>query len=288
MTDDLRRLIPASQKRRHYERYDQDLCLWHDDHKPSLLIWPHYFKCMACGQCGTLADWYAERGEAMPADARGRTRTQTFASAPVERLDPRYVLQCMFRLYTDAGALDYLHGRGLTDQTIERFLLGHNGRRFVIPVVEEGEVVQLKLRADPRYAAEPKYLTQGRGYRLYNRARLAGHRLVVVAEGEFDVMMLDQFGITAVCGTGGVHSFRREWCQAFADARLVCVLFDHDTAGAAAEHKHYLTLEQYLPPGAVLHLCRWPAWMGRGEDATDYFVKYGKSAAEFYDLLRTT
>ncbi len=115
-------------------------------------------------------------------------------------------------LWSDAGeqARAYLHGRGLTDDTILRFLLGYLPRDvredaeawglagdpiwlprgIVIPWTIDGYAWALKVR---RASGGPKYIAaRGSAPVLFGADRMAGRDTLVLAEGEFDAMLLWQ------------------------------------------------------------------------------------------------
>jgi hypothetical protein len=110
------------------------------------------------------------------------------------------------RLWSPEGveALAYLRGRGLTDETIRAARLGWTGpmdeligrpRGVVIPWSEGGRLVLVKLRqpegARPKY--RECYRDPGRPPRLYPGPEVVQPgRLLLIAEGEFDCLLLGQ------------------------------------------------------------------------------------------------
>ena len=82
--------------------------------------------------------------------------------------------------------LSWLYARGLNDDTIHRFCLGHDGTRFTIPVFDaKGALVTIRFRRDDYYTREdprgrptPKYSgMQGRnGLYLFPEYRIAQER----------------------------------------------------------------------------------------------------------------
>lgn len=122
----------------------------------------------------------------------------------------------------NAAALDYLHGRGLTDETIRRFRLGWNPKDYfrprqawglpaekkpngnwrhlrlamgwVIPTIVDGRVWRLKIRQTPetlRNPDEAKYLqVPGGSQRTW--LLCPGRRVFVLVETEFDALLVFQ------------------------------------------------------------------------------------------------
>lgn len=103
---------------------------------------------------------------------------------------------------------DWLYARGLTDETLERFQIGHDGLRFTIPVYSaEGSLVAIRFRRDDAYdETGPKYLgVKGRnGLYLYPEHVIdPSLGYLVVCEGELDAIRLRQEGVQAVTLTNG-------------------------------------------------------------------------------------
>ena len=115
------------------------------------------------------------------------------------------VERCKDALWSDpeAKARRWLNDRGLTDDTLAIWELGHNGRDqriaglwvprgIVIPWFVDGELWQLKVRRPP--GCEPKYLSVTGGHPLLygTVASLEGYEAAVLVEGEFDCLLLWQ------------------------------------------------------------------------------------------------
>lgn len=143
----------------------------------------------------------------------------------------QFVADCQQYLWGTVGAkaLAWLQARGLTDATLERYCIGYNPldrkmssaewgiegmdgavaapRGIVIPCISEtGSLYYIKFRIP---AGQKKY-QQIRGGRpaMFGHPNTRGSWLVVVTEGEFDCMVLDQQAgnICSVCTFGGVTS----------------------------------------------------------------------------------
>jgi hypothetical protein len=131
---------------------------------------------------------------------------------------------------------DYLSKeRGIADEIIDLHLLGWDGRRIAIPVLNRaGKFAFFKLAkdpGDPRYG--PKMLaTPGAHVELFGWERvLARPEQIVICEGEFHRLALESRGFAAVTSTGGAGTFRLEWAEAFHEIPRVYICFDNDAAG---------------------------------------------------------
>ena len=121
------------------------LCPFHEDHKPSMYVTPvkQIFKCFACGAGGGVYQFLmmyekvafpeavrmlAERARIpLPRDAAQPAVPQGLSK--VELADVTAFASAFFRKALRGGpgaaALEYARGRGLTDESIERFSLGY-------------------------------------------------------------------------------------------------------------------------------------------------------------------
>lgn len=113
-------------------------------------------------------------------------------------------------------ALEYLHGRGITDASIERFNLGYCGtwkhskageqvpstKRIIIPRTK-GTYTARRIDK-PANELEAQYVkqVQGRQKDLFNLEALDGAETPIICEGELDAISLYQAGAGAVVGIG--------------------------------------------------------------------------------------
>jgi DNA primase len=177
----------------------------------------------------------------------------------------------------------YLNERGIPDETITRFALGWNDERITIPVHDrDGTLVLYKLgRAPDSPSDSPKMLYYPSGSRaeLYGWDTLAQKpSSVVVCEGEYDRLVLESHGFPAVTGTGGAGTFKPEWAEAIAQVPEVYLCFDNDVAGRLGAER----VARLIPQAKTVTL---PPQVGEAGDVTDYFVRLGKTAEEFRELL---
>jgi len=194
------------------------------------------------------------------------------------------------RLTTTEHALAWLHRRGLTDETIRRYLLGYDGdaHAITIPVYDEaGELVNLRRRflapdADPKIVG---LVGRGRSH-LYPLSTLdSDPAALVLCEGEPDCWLLNQHGIPALTSTAGT-TWKPEW-DAHVVGRRVGVLYD---AGALSYERAERRALALVAAGAGE---AWPvdltlAGFAKGEDVTDWFVTYGWDATALKAFLNAS
>ena len=115
-------------------------------------------------------------------------------------------------------ALEYLHGRGITDDSIERFNLGYcatwkhskageqvpSTRRIIIPRTK-GTYTARRIDK-PANDIEAQYIKQVQGKQkdLFNLEALDGAATPIICEGELDAISLYQAGAGAVVATGTI------------------------------------------------------------------------------------
>lgn len=113
-------------------------------------------------------------------------------------------------------ALEYLHGRGITDASIDRFNLGYCGtwkhsnagervqpsRRIIVPRTK-GTYTARNIDK-PRNEWEEVYIKQVQGKQkdLFNLGALEGAATPIICEGELDAISLYQAGASSVVGIG--------------------------------------------------------------------------------------
>ena len=185
--------------------------------------------------------------------------------------------------------LQYLYClRMLEPDAVAKYALGYNsepfelsGRRMppgiTIPLMQGKQIVGIKVRTftlfdedgeplpdDQQY---PKYWRIGKGSYTQNKESLTQFDTVLIAEGEFDGMLLDQtLGNKYACiSFGGTSDFKKANLGALLfDASRVFWCFDGDSAGYSAAKKIDGTNKRYRK-----------LQLPEGEDVTSYFLKTG-------------
>lgn len=134
------RRVKLSRSGRHWK----GCCPFHNEKSPSFYVYEDGYHCFGCGAHGDAVGFvmqsqglqFLEAVELLAGEVGLDVPKATPASAEAEqrRLDLHGVLEAAARLYQHrlhqpegARALDYLRGRGLTDETIARFGLGWSG-----------------------------------------------------------------------------------------------------------------------------------------------------------------
>lgn len=259
---------------------------------PSFKITPDYFICFKCGAKGDLFNWVARQlngddwdaaqhiaerlglkiNDAKPEENPAHEQYRALAEQYHEELTPE--------------AREYLHGRGLTDETIAEKLIGwvpdNEGRpapegfdvlreaglpgilsgRVLIPFWRRGRIVYVTGRAISA-EKEPKYMNQ-RGKKTH-AGTVRGPELIV-CEGPLDQLLAEQAGYNcvAMAGSGG----RLELTPGVKDVLLA---FDPDEAGERYTREFIPAMAEQ---GAKVDVLRLP----EGHDLADVLAGGGKVA----------
>lgn len=173
--------------------------------------------------------------------------------------------------------------RGLKKATLRRYQIGYERGRYVIPVRDEaGALVNLR-RYDPKAAQAKMMNLSGHGEnRLFPLEVLADadpSEPVLVVEGEWDALLAGQHGLIAVTGTGGASNVPKD-LSALTD-RSVYVLYDCDQSGREGAVKMATALLGVAKEAFVVDL----GLGNEGEDVTDWFVRFKRTAEDLRALM---
>jgi len=205
----------------------------------------------------------------------------TRTSSPRKSVTQAHIDGWASRLRTTEYALAWLHARGLSDETIREYELGHDKDTdaIVFPLHEAGELVGVKRRyLDP--AADPKTKNSPGPAKLYPDVPKRGKLLLVA--GELDALIGRQMGLPTVTTTCGARVPKHlasafNWRQAF-------VMFDVGETRAAVN-----AATRVLAYGAqsarVIELEK--LGLPHGADLNDFYLA-GGTADDIKALIRRT
>ena len=181
------------------------------------------FHLNSCGAKGSFFDFQKRLGD-KPVSNKERN---VFLNPPRKKafVKPTAVIEKP----VDA-VLEYLHGRGFTDETINFFKVGsEKGEEVAFPYYQNGELINVKYRN----IKEKKFRAiKDAELILFNRDNIEKESLTI-CEGEFDCMALHQYGIEAVSVPGGAGNSQwveSEW-EYLETFSSVYICFDGDSAG---------------------------------------------------------
>jgi DNA primase len=140
----IRALIGRSVKLTRSGRETKGCCPFHGEKTPSFYVYDDHFHCFGCGEHGDVITFvmkttgasFMEAVETLAGEAGLEVpkASPQAAQAEARRADIAEVLEAAGKLYQTwlfepqgGAALDYLRGRGLSDETIRKFGLGWSG-----------------------------------------------------------------------------------------------------------------------------------------------------------------
>lgn len=231
----------------------------HDTHRPNCAVYADGLYCFACGFRESATDFLRRHrcsdAEAARLPPRRLAAPRRGHQAPAPDSYSALVELCFLTLTQGPRQerLDYLYRRGFAHATLQRYKLGHNGDWFIIPIWHGARLLGVKYRADPRYVdldSQPKY-RNAPGFKNAVFRPQPGAGPTIICEGEFDALLLAQYGYDAVTATGGASALaaqlRREPLP-----RAPLVATDLDPAGDQA----WRQLKVQHPQARRI---RWPA-----------------------------
>lgn len=295
-------------------------CPFHEDarsHTPSCSVSSlGVFHCKACNAKGTYTKFYAQAmgiseqeaqkqlEEGVAAQAP-KVRESAADSIPVAPITEDVAVECTKMLQVTPKWLRYLKTvRGFTDATIQEAELGCDESRITIPVRnEDGKLVNVRrYLPDSAKLNLPKMVKHRRGdgtptlYPWKVLDTLEPGDELIVCEGEWDCLLLNQHGFKAVTNTGSAMVWHDDWTGLLSRYRIVIIYDVHDKASVAVPEGNLgqrmaqlraAALRQAGAPSVKVVELPLPAEYVGG-DITDWFMKAGRTAEELRNLINNT
>jgi DNA primase len=210
-----------------------------------------------------------------------------------------FIADCIIKLWSDIGAQarDYLHTRGLTDDTLHKWKIGyydldgydtpsdwglppglqmrlHKG--IVIPCRDAAGLHYIKIR---RSSGEPRYpYLKGSKFYLYGAQNLKNTCYATIFESELDALLAWQTGYNiGACAMPAGQTLKPEWQPLFDRIDDIVVAYDNDDPGQQAADKLC----------KLAHFWKAPL-VPRGKDLTEFYQQTHSQEAVFeylYDAL---
>lgn len=219
-----------------------------------------HFKCFSCGEYGDIFDLFAKRDGLSKSEAtravlekygggfHGLTPTQRAQVAFSDDVKPTpanassvkpIFLQDIKRFHAAIPGSDgerYLHGRGISDESIRRFQLGYDAtqRRIIIPHNAAGSYYTARF-IDPT-AVHAHNNIAGVQMPLFNPDALFGDAPCFIVESNLCAISIEQMGgkAVALCGTQGFSRLRDQIKTRRPTAPALLVAMDNDEPGQKA------------------------------------------------------
>lgn len=212
--------------------------------------------CKRCGEAGSLWSLATHMGLKLRERSMVRSTHSVLMTSPkvsniVKTIPREKIERSHARLFNAEDAdgkatLDYLHGRGFDDETLQRFQVGavqivEEGKQepaVGIPYFHDGKPALLKMRNLSTDKEHRKFrrFPNGAQSLLFNEDAIKGRAQVVLVEGEMDAMSLYQLGVPNVASTslGAKKDLPVEWTEILSQADDIVLWYDEDDVGQDA------------------------------------------------------
>lgn len=272
------------------------LCPFHEDKEPSLSVnlEKGVFKCFGCGEQGGAVRFVELRYGLNKKDALERIKEEEGIQPEPESSSGRNQkskIKNPKSAYLTIDQVKLIHGQllknetvlktfqdkyGLSLETIEKYFIGYQNEHYVIPIEIEPGKWTLKEHKGPQ--------SKGAKVSLYPSNIIREDLLyIIIAEGEFKALLLNQMGFPAISGTAGANTWRMEWNASFANLNVI-LAYDNDEPGQDGATNVVNHLKGIARSVKVI---QWPSYMDSKDqkDVTDFFVTLGKTKEDFQRLI---
>lgn len=188
-----------------YSNYFSAICVWHDDNRPSLLVYEDGFRCSACGKHGSLQYLEKKIGDTYHPH-QVKSITPRFSKWEQENTLYEIALRAHEFLVEHVGYQKYLKRRKL-DGFIKAGMFGFREGWITIPVKDRnGFVIDIVTRYLGK-DGKAKYVLMGKSdpSPLYSPSwvRVEHEDVIYVPFGMFDSWTLHAVGLASVTYTAG-------------------------------------------------------------------------------------
>jgi hypothetical protein len=184
-------------------------------------------------------------------------------------------------LKDNAEYMEYLHQRGLTDETIEKYRLGYSGDGIMYPVFIYGQLCDVRTYMPDQ---TPKMRSRkGASPLLFPFDDwLNDERDTLLCAGENDTLLARQLGFNAVTVTGGEGTFPKIFTKLF-EGKTVNICYDCDEAGKRGTRTVAFLLREVGADVRIVDL----GLQGTkdSKDLTDYIIKHSHTAEDLYEKV---
>ena len=216
------------------------------NHTGALSIKDNYYKCFKCNATGDIFTLFAKlNGLDNERDFREikerlsnmyNIATDTIRESPAKpktettkKADfSEYVEKCINAI---AGALDYLHSRGFTDETIKRFRLGYDKDRKALVIPYNSSYTYYITRSiENKRFYKPKSEDAG-AEPIYNIHSLYTESPCFICESQLDAISIEQVGGKAVAIGGAGYNKLIEQVKGKRPTKPLILCLDNDAGG---------------------------------------------------------
>ena len=246
------------------------LCPFHNDVNPSLSVnlQRGQFHCFACGESGPFYKLIAQLDDVPEKEAKKLLKEEETVQLTINRIESSlnsiaeeeqsidfYSLKSFHKYFIDATVNDssknYLLRRKIKLKTAKKFDLrfstfGRWRNRIIIPIyTADGKLLSWAGRSivPTHRKTLKKRSARSALYGLYELLPKKSNAVVIV-EGEFDAMYLQQCGVPAVARMGTMSLTSKQRSLLVKYFNEIVLSYDADSAGYKAMRRDYVTLSQ--------------------------------------------
>ena len=176
--------------------------------------------------------------------------------------------------------------KGITEDTIKRRRIGHNGERFTIPIpIADGTIVNVRMWS-PTDRERKVINAAGHGERRLYPLDALEFQTIVITEGELKALLLWQQGFKGVTTTAGAGTWVDAWNEMFKDKDVI-IIQDIDKAGReGATAKCYALATKARSIKNVLLPLDAVEYPTGGVD--DYFLRMNATTEDLWKVINDT
>jgi|GEM_PF-6679509 len=181
--------------------------------------------------------------------------------------------------------VNYLEGRGITKETIDKYFIGSWKEYIVFPVTKKGKIFNYRFKSTTEkriWHLTAKDIKQKSPLWLFPEPRDEDE--IYLCEGEIDALTLIQHGYNACTFTGGAGTWLDE-CSSYFKGKKVYIVYDVDEKGRVGARSVGINIAKVAEQVQIIRLDLNEEKYPNG-DINDYFVKEKKTAKDFDELKK--
>lgn len=215
------------------------------DRDPSMSWDPNalQFYCFGCNHKIDLYGYYKEHLNYTHQEiVRDLLGAEEYKQTPIKTNRDKFISEVNKVKEVNQECIDYIKLRGINEKTIEKFNIGTYNNAIAFPYYKYETPIGYKTRKPLKNPGKPKMMSiSGSKPYLFNRQNIDKDNTteLIICEGEFDAMVIDQCGFNNVVSVGaGANSLSTMIAQAkdFLDTfDSLIIVSDNDESGQSMD-----------------------------------------------------
>lgn len=248
------------------------------------------FNCLSCGATRTILNVIATKFG----------QPERIIEAHADNLwgsDPNYVDNSQVELWhaelvaNKEYVCKLLDIHGITTESIQKYRMGFSSanQRIVLPIKNKGgDYYNLRMYKYPDSDGNKpknKMISQRGTKASIWPLDILENQTIIITEGEFKAIILNQHGFHAMTGTAGAGTWKSEWSE-FYRGKDVVVMLDADEKGRMGAAK--LCYSLYPIAKSLKNVFLADTALAGWKDVTDFFVKLHRTADDLKKIISET